>query len=216
MADEHRAVASTRGMAREKRANGAGSIYIKHGSYYGRWLTPGGGRTNRRLGSVRRPGTVSGLTRTQAERRLRELMAEIQAVTDPDVTIAVAGEALLAHLEGKGCSKSHLETVESHLRVHLVPFFGAKPLDRIGDLRRGGRAPKTIRNIMSTLHSLFELSLRRRWASSNPCKLVDLPPCRLAATSASSRSQSSSPFWTWAFPTTAGGCSSVRSISWLR
>ena len=88
-------------MARDKRANGAGSIYIKHGSYYGRWLTPGRGRTNRRLGSVRRPGTAFGLTRTQAERRLRELMAAIQAVTDPDVTIDVAGEALLTHLEAK-------------------------------------------------------------------------------------------------------------------
>jgi integrase len=171
-------------VARSKRANGAGQIYTKHGNYYGRWVTAAGGRTNRRLGAVRRPGTAVGLTRTQAEKRLRELMAEIQAVTDPDVTLEVAGAALLAQLEAKGCSKSHLETVESHLRVHLAPFFKAKPVDRISDvdvtrllvdLRRRGRAPKTIRNILSTLHSLFELSLKRRWASSNPCKLVDLP-----------------------------------------
>ena len=54
-------------MARPKRANGAGSIYIKHGSYYGRWVTLEGGMTNRKLGRVRRPGTREGLTHTQAE-----------------------------------------------------------------------------------------------------------------------------------------------------
>ena len=33
----------------------------------------------------------------------------------------------------------------------------------------------TIRNIASTLHSVFELAIRRRWVTFNPCKLVDLP-----------------------------------------
>ncbi len=98
--------------------------------------------------------------------------------------MAMAGQALLARLEAKGSSKSHVETAESHLRVHLVPFFKDKPLDRITDtdvtrllirLNRLGRKAKTIRNIASTLHSVFELAIRRRWITSNPCKLVDLP-----------------------------------------
>jgi hypothetical protein len=59
-----------------RRANGAGSLYIKHGSYYGRWVTADGGHVNRRLGPVRRPGTRQGLTHTQAEqRRQGELLA---------------------------------------------------------------------------------------------------------------------------------------------
>ena len=124
------------------------------------------------------------MTRTQAEKRLRELMDTIQVTTDPDRTVAVAGQALLAQLEARGCSTSHIETAESHLRVHLVPFFGDKALDRVRDadvtrllvrLRRSGRAPKAIRNILSTLHSLFELAVRRRWVPANPCKLVDAP-----------------------------------------
>jgi hypothetical protein len=152
-------------MARSKRANGAGRIYIKHGSYYGRWITPAGGRTNRRLGPVRRPGTSSGLTRTQAEKTLREMMREITIVSDPAVTIAVAGNALLESLEARGASRSHIETEESHLRTHLVPHFTEKPLDRIVEadvtrllarLRRLGRKPKTIRNVLSALHSVFE------------------------------------------------------------
>jgi hypothetical protein len=74
-----------------------------HGAFYGRWLTAEGGQANRKLARVRRAGSRDGLTR---------------------------GQALLAHLEAKGSSKAHLETVESHLRVHLVPQFKEKPLDR--------------------------------------------------------------------------------------
>jgi hypothetical protein len=90
-------------MARSKRANGAGSIYIKHGAYYRRWRTVEGGMTNRKLGAVRRPGTREGLTRSQAEKHLRELMDTIQVTTDPDRTVGVAGEALLVQLEARGC-----------------------------------------------------------------------------------------------------------------
>src|SRR5687768_10049076 len=97
-------------MPQSRRANGAGNIYIKHGAYYGRWYTDEGGQANRKLGQVRRPGTRDGLTRGQAEKRLRELMATIQVTTDPARTVAVAGEALLAQLEARGCSRSHIET----------------------------------------------------------------------------------------------------------
>jgi hypothetical protein len=53
-------------MARSKRPNGAGSVYIKHGAYYGRWLTVEGGLANRKPGHVRRSGTREGLTRTHS------------------------------------------------------------------------------------------------------------------------------------------------------
>jgi integrase len=171
-------------MARNKRTRGTGEVYVKYGAYYGRWWTPAGGRTNRKLGPVRRPGSSDGLTRTQAEKRLRELMAAIQNTTDPTRTVATAGRALLERLEARSSAKSHLETVESHLRVHIVPFFGDKALDRIDEddvtrfalrLRRAGRAPKTVRNVVSTLHSVFEVARRRRWIATNPCSLVDLP-----------------------------------------
>jgi hypothetical protein len=89
----------------------------------------------------------------------------------------VAAEALRQQLEARGSSRSHLETVESHLRVHLCPLFGDKPIDRITEadvtrllvrLRRLGRKPKTVRNVFSTLHSVFELGIRRRWVAANP------------------------------------------------
>jgi integrase len=178
-------------MARDKRANGTGTVYVKHGSYYGRWLTPTG-RANRRLGPVRRHGSSEGLTRSQAERRMRELIAATatELPSDPELTIELAGRAFLEQLQARGRSKSHVEGVESHLRVHLRPFFGDKPLDRIADadvtrllahLRRTGRKPKTARNVLSTLHSIFDLAVRRGWTTANPCKLVDAPEVQASA-----------------------------------
>ena len=45
----------------------------------------------------------------------------------------------------------------------------------IADHQRNGKSPKTIRNVLSTLHSIFGLAIRRRWVASNPCRLVDRP-----------------------------------------
>jgi hypothetical protein len=52
-------------------------------------------------------------------------------VNRPDEDRRRAGRALLERLEARACAKSHIESVESHLLVHIVPFFGDKPLDRI-------------------------------------------------------------------------------------
>jgi integrase len=58
------------------------------------------------------------------------------------------------------------------------------PIDRLDEeeithmalkLHRAGKAPKTIRNILSTLHSLCDLAVRRRWRAANPCRFVDAP-----------------------------------------
>ena len=171
-------------MTRTKRPNGAGQLYIKHGNYYGRWIKESGGRANRKLGPVRRPGSNAGLTRAQAERRLQQLMAVAEAVSEPTRTIEVVGQALIGRLEAKGRARSHIQTVEGHLRVHLIPYFGDRSIDRITEdhvtrliiqLRRNGLAAKTIRNIASTLHSLFEVAIRKRWLRENVCSLVDLP-----------------------------------------
>lgn len=54
-----------------KRNYGTGHIYIKWGSYYGRWRTLDRRLVNRKLGKVRPVGQRSGgLTRVQAEREM--------------------------------------------------------------------------------------------------------------------------------------------------
>src|SRR5829696_7895714 len=76
-----------------------------------------------------------------------------------------AGRRYLDHLAGVGRKRSTLMDYESHLRVHLAPFFGAKPLHRIeprdveafvAAKRRAGRAPKSILNYLGLLHAIFE------------------------------------------------------------
>lgn len=167
-----------------RRANGSGQVYTKHGAYYGRWRTPSGGRVNRKLGPARKNGTSEGLTRTQAEQRLRVLMDERAHVGGSGVTVSEAGERLAAFLAAKGRKASHVESVRSHVRIHLERHFEAKPIDRIAEsdveallagLQRRGKSPKTIRNILGTLHSVFEYARRRRWVTGNPVSLVDLP-----------------------------------------
>jgi hypothetical protein len=44
-----------------KRQYGTGRLYVKSGSYYGRWRTPDGRYLNRRIGKVRSRGEKEGL-----------------------------------------------------------------------------------------------------------------------------------------------------------
>lgn len=171
-------------MSRGTRAYGSGALYVKHRAWYGRWATSDGGRANRKLGLVRVPGTDDGLTRKDAEQRLREVMDEVQHVSSPSRTVADAGDRLLEHLEALGRSKSHRETVESHLRVHINPAIGRVAVDRLDEeaitrlaatMRRAGKAPKTIRNVLSTLHSVLDLAVRRHWCAANACRFIDAP-----------------------------------------
>jgi hypothetical protein len=88
--------------------------------------------------------------------------------------------ALSGHGHGAdrvGRKRSTRMDYESHLRVHLAPFFGAEPLHRIEprDIesfiaikRRQGRVAKSILNYLGLLHSIFEFGQRRGWTATNP------------------------------------------------
>jgi integrase len=97
--------------------------------------------------------------------------------------MAEAGEELCRRLEVRGRKKSHRLTVASDLRNHIVPFFAGKDLGKIGpgDIERyvavklRTLAVKTVRNHLGTMHSVFELGLRRGWCHQNPVKLADRP-----------------------------------------
>jgi integrase len=148
------------------------------------WYAPDGRRYQRKVGSARPPGGREGLTRAQAEERFRKLRASV-AASSPGarVTIAEAGEELRRRLEMRGRKKSHRLTVASDLRNHIAPFFGEQTLDRIApqDVERyiatklRTLAPKTVRNHLNTMHSLFEVGLRLEWCTRNPVKLADRP-----------------------------------------
>ncbi len=168
-----------------RRPYGTGTLYQKAGSWYGRWLV-GEHRMNRKLGRVRQPGTREGLTRSQAERELRRRMEREHAIvaTTARLTVGEAGGRLVDHLEALGRKRSTIEGYCSALNVHLAPFFGDKPLDRIvredveafiAHCARAGRASKSTQNYLGVLHGIFDFAIRRGWMRANPVKLAERP-----------------------------------------
>ncbi len=101
-----------------------------------------------------------------------------------------AGNELCQRLELKGRKKSHRMTVASDLRNHIAPFFTGKTIDRITpeDIERYIRAKrttlaiKTIRNHVNTMHSAFDLGVRKGWCQTNPVKLADRPTLKKTET----------------------------------
>lgn len=95
-------------------------------------------------------------------------------------------QELCRALEIRGRKKSHRLTVASDLRKHIVPFFERKDLARVTpeDIERyiavktRTLAVKTVRNHLNTMHSVFEIGMRRRWCQTNPVKLADRPRTR--------------------------------------
>lgn len=192
-------------MQSNRRSYGTGSLHVVTTStgaqsWYGTWRpTPGGRQVKRRLGPVRaagkRGGTVEGLTRAQAEKVLRRLMDNVTAepVVADHMTVREAGDKYLAHLRRGGKKKSTITAVESALRVHLVPFFTGKALDKItrrdvDDLiaametttrADGSRklTPKSIHNYVGILSALCNYAMHpnRRWLTENPCAHAELP-----------------------------------------
>ena len=121
----------------ERTEYGLGELREQGSKWYGRWRSPNGTKRNRSIGTVRRRGSSEGLSRAEARARLRTMMAEDAAgplVLTGVTTVQTLGRELLERLASKGRSRSTLEAVESHVRVHLDPFFGDTPIEKIGRL----------------------------------------------------------------------------------
>lgn len=172
--------------AKPRRAYGTGSLRQVGGSWIGSWYGPDGRRIQRKVGPARTPGEQDGLTKSQAEREFRLLRgADLSSPgATGRITIEEAAANLTRQLEIKGRKKSHRMTVASDLRNHIVPFFETTPLRAITaeDIeryivakQREGLAIKTIRNHVNTVHSIFEIGVRRGWCPVNPVKLADRP-----------------------------------------
>jgi integrase len=144
-----------------------------------------GGQVMRRLGSVR-AGARDGLTRSQAEAELRRAI-EASRTTRPlteGLDLAEAGKRYLANREAIGLKPGTLSDYESYLRVHLLPFFGRRPLEQItpddveafiAAKRQEGKAVKSILNYVGLLNTLFAHGTKRGWCSNNPVKSIDKP-----------------------------------------
>ena len=156
---------------------------MKWGAFYGRWRTPDGRYVNRRLGKVRERGSHEGISRREAERALRELMASDVPPKDdprsdePAPTVDEVVDQLRDKIEIEGARLSYRQNCASMQRVHISPAVGRRRVDAVThrDIERlaramlaRGSAPKTVRNVMTFLHSVFALAVRNGWTTANP------------------------------------------------
>ena len=151
------------------RQHGTGRIYVKHGACYGRWRALGGRYVNRRLGKVRGRGDQEGLSKREADRLLRKLMEAEAARPAPSAeerprSVEEVADALRDRLSIQGARLSYRQGCESMQRVHVSPALGKRKVDAVStqDVERLARAmlargvsPKTVRNVMTFLHSVF-------------------------------------------------------------
>lgn len=189
---------------RARRAYGSGSIFERNGDWYGKWRVAGR-QVKRKLGPKRTRGEADGLTRTQAEARLRELIAEVRAGDVQHApsatrrkgwyTVAELSALYIEHArETRGLKEATtLKDYAATTRNHFAPFFGERPIQRIdpalierfvkhlrstnGKGRRGGKplSPKTVENYLTTLGTLFNFAVKKRWIAASPMLGVERP-----------------------------------------
>ena len=165
-----------------KRSHGSGHLYVKWGAYYVRWRSANGRRRNRRVGKARTRGEKDGLTRAEAEREARRIIdAEIDQppveAAEPPPTVDEVVNQLRDKVAIEGARLSYRQNCASMQRVHISPAIGKRRVDRVthGDIEKlarsmlaKGSAPKTVRNVMTFLHSVFVLAMRNGWTAVNP------------------------------------------------
>ena len=174
-----------------RRPAGTGALFVRrdaHGreTWYGKWRVAGR-QVKRRLGLRRASGAESGLTQREAEAALRNAVAETQlhAAVDERLTVALAAERYLRHLERVLDRKpSTIQDYGIIVRRHIAPFLGDRYLegvsvelvdDYVHAKLRDGLAVKTVINHLNLLNSVFAHSVKRGWAQSNPVSYVDRP-----------------------------------------
>ena len=111
-----------------RRSYGSGSLQVRtdaggRQTWYGKRRADG--RRVQRARSACLQGTRDGLTRAQAEAELRRRIEREQPRPPrPDVTVTVAAERMLRHLEAVGRKPTTLGTYRSIFRTHLEPHPG--------------------------------------------------------------------------------------------
>ncbi|HEY4347069.1 MAG TPA: hypothetical protein VGM80_05725 [Gaiellaceae bacterium] len=179
-----------------KRTYGSGHLYVKSGAYYVRWRTPDGRHLNRRVGKVRTRGERDGLTRAEAERAARRLV-ELDTARpapptpeEPPPTVDEVVDEMRDRIAIEGARLSYRQNCAAMQRVHVSPAIGTRRVESV--TRQGierlaramlarGASPKTVRNVMTFLHSVFALAMKNGWTTVNPVTDAARPNWRRAS-----------------------------------
>ena len=170
----------------DKREYGTGTLYVgKDGCWWARWRTRDGRRPHRKLGPARTSGRREGLTKKEAEAKLRELVLADnggeRSRNRAAPTVKEMGDALIARMRRDDLKKSHIETASGHLRKHINPLLGDMLVSEVVEsdterlvtrLTNAALAPKTIHNYIGTFHSVMGLAVRGRHIERNPAAMA--------------------------------------------
>jgi integrase len=177
----------------KKRDYGTGELYVDRvrDAYYGRWRTADNRKLNRKVGGVRHRGQSDGLTRPEAERVFRKMQEQEERkprrASSERHTVDDAADSLRRTLAIQGSRKSYLQNCESMQRVHVSPRIGKKGVDQVTTMQvekiadgmlDAALAPKTVRNVITFLYSVFEHAIRKKWAVENPVRHATRPKRR--------------------------------------
>src|SRR3954471_15568948 len=107
-----------------RRSYGTGSLLVVSRAggpvYFGKFRDGSGQQVKRRIGPVRTPHEPDGLTKTQAEARLRDLIATSATTEVANArTLEAAAGAWLTHLEATGTKASSLRAYRAALSWFL-------------------------------------------------------------------------------------------------
>jgi integrase len=103
------------------------------------------------------------------------------------VTVVDAADSLRRQLAVEGARTSYCQNCESMQRVHITPWLGGTRIERVtttdiedlaASMLAAGRAPKTVRNVLTFLHSVFEHAIDRGWVRENPVRRATRPKRR--------------------------------------
>jgi integrase len=168
------------------RPRGTGSLYPCRGSWYGTWWV-GSKQRKRKVGPMRKAATNEGLTKVQAEARLRKMMEETKRapVVPERLTLVEVTERYIKHLENVVERRSStVETYKSIVKKHIRPFFEELAMTAVTDCdiedfiatrKESGLAPKTINNQVILLTGIFNFAVKRGWTDFNVVQSVDRP-----------------------------------------
>jgi hypothetical protein len=168
-----------------KRSYGSGSLFMKHGEWYGRWWV-GDQRVKRALGPVREAGNRRGLTRAQAEREMRRRMEAETVVLSVRSTDVGRGRGALRRSpracdgekadHGSGLPRLPQGSPRALLRGSSA---GAdRRIERYGLSQAQAGAWFIARDGSERLGlpaGVFSFAVRRGWAASNRVSSVDRP-----------------------------------------
>ena len=192
------------GKSSARRALGSGSLIERadkagRTSWYGKYRAANGEQRMKVLGRKRVAGGDVGLSRREAEKKLRALIDEAQNEPDAQGRHAFddVAAALIEHKQRLGKVKpTTLQDYRILLDTHMRTYFAGREIRKVSvtdvegyvsaklappDLDRATRraqgrlTAKTVNNHLNFLHGVFEFAIKKQWATFNPVRVIDRP-----------------------------------------